>query len=196
VSISAIPTNYAGCRFRSRLEARWAVFFDAMGIGWEYEKQGYRIGRRNYLPDFYLPLTRTWAEVKGSPQGLDRNLLYSAAHELPGGTPRLMVLGPIPEAGQWAVLAWQALTPGPGARGAGLADTRVTWKQRAVLTLQGPVLSGAPDDHPDEWLRPVVLHGRTGIAAARQRAAYTAARGARFEHGESGAARGTDLQPW
>lgn len=27
-TIRAIETRYAGCRFRSRLEARWAVFFD------------------------------------------------------------------------------------------------------------------------------------------------------------------------
>ena len=31
----AIETKYKGFRFRSRLEARWAVFFDALGIEWE-----------------------------------------------------------------------------------------------------------------------------------------------------------------
>lgn len=31
-TIKAIETSYAGCRFRSRLEARWAVFFDTLGI--------------------------------------------------------------------------------------------------------------------------------------------------------------------
>jgi hypothetical protein len=36
-----IETRYKGYRFRSRLEARWAVFFDAVGEGWEYEKEGY-----------------------------------------------------------------------------------------------------------------------------------------------------------
>ena len=30
--IKAIETYYKGYRFRSRLEARWAVFFDAAGI--------------------------------------------------------------------------------------------------------------------------------------------------------------------
>lgn len=43
VSIQPIQTSYAGHRFRSRLEARWAVFFDAMKIDWEYEPQGYTI---------------------------------------------------------------------------------------------------------------------------------------------------------
>ena len=32
--IKAIPTEYKGYRFRSRLEARWAVFFDACGADW------------------------------------------------------------------------------------------------------------------------------------------------------------------
>jgi hypothetical protein len=38
-----IETRYAGCRFRSRLEARWAVFFDRLGIAWEYEPEGFEL---------------------------------------------------------------------------------------------------------------------------------------------------------
>ena len=54
--IRAIETQYKGYRFRSRLEARWAVFFDAMGIKWEYEKEGFDLGAQGYyLPDFWLP---------------------------------------------------------------------------------------------------------------------------------------------
>jgi hypothetical protein len=41
---NALPTKYSGIVFRSRLEARWAVFFDTLGIEWEYEPQGYKIG--------------------------------------------------------------------------------------------------------------------------------------------------------
>lgn len=41
MSIQAIETVYKGYHFRSRLEARWAVFFDTLGIEWEYEKEGY-----------------------------------------------------------------------------------------------------------------------------------------------------------
>ncbi len=40
-SIKAIETRYKGYRFRSRLEARWAVYFDTLGWKWEYEKEGY-----------------------------------------------------------------------------------------------------------------------------------------------------------
>ncbi len=66
--IKAIETRYKGYRFRSRLEARWAVFFDALGIEWEYEKEGYDLGDDDgwYLPDFWLPSFSTFAEVKPS----------------------------------------------------------------------------------------------------------------------------------
>lgn len=49
-------TKYNGYNFRSRLEARWAVFFDAIGIKYHYEYQDFtlRSGSR-YLPDFYFP---------------------------------------------------------------------------------------------------------------------------------------------
>lgn len=51
---TAIQTRYKGYHFRSRLEARWAVFFDAAGIEWEYEHEGYDLGDSWYLPDFMM----------------------------------------------------------------------------------------------------------------------------------------------
>jgi hypothetical protein len=30
----AIETKYKGYRFRSRLEAKWAVYYDAIGLKW------------------------------------------------------------------------------------------------------------------------------------------------------------------
>lgn len=59
----SIETRYQGYRFRSRLEARWAVFFDAMGIPWQYEAEGYHTSRGPYLPDFLL-WGCLYAEVK------------------------------------------------------------------------------------------------------------------------------------
>lgn len=53
--IKAIPTTYGGIKFRSRTEARWAVFFDALGVRWEYEHEGYQLPSGWYLPDFWLP---------------------------------------------------------------------------------------------------------------------------------------------
>ncbi len=76
-SVRALTTEYAGCRFRSRLEARWAVFFDHLGIGWQYEVQGYVIDGRPYLPDFRLQ-DGQHVEVKGAEHHLDRPFLRSA----------------------------------------------------------------------------------------------------------------------
>lgn len=65
-TIKAIETEYKGFRFRSRLEARWAVFFDALGIEYLYEPEGYKLSDGTaYLPDFYLPESDTFFEVKG-----------------------------------------------------------------------------------------------------------------------------------
>ncbi len=53
--LKPIQTEYKGYLFRSRLEARWAVFFDACGVDWEYEPEGYGFGNGiRYLPDFLL----------------------------------------------------------------------------------------------------------------------------------------------
>lgn len=70
MDIKAIETVYKGYRFRSRLEARWAVFFDAANIKYEYEPEGFELddGTR-YLPDFYLPEYDWYAEVKARRDG-------------------------------------------------------------------------------------------------------------------------------
>lgn len=66
--IKAIETVYNGYKFRSRLEARWAVLFDELGVVYEYEKEGFNLGALGYyLPDFYFPETRWFAEIKGNP---------------------------------------------------------------------------------------------------------------------------------
>lgn len=51
--IKPIETIYRGYRFRSRLEARWAVFFDSLGVKYEYEPEGFKLPDGSmYLPDF------------------------------------------------------------------------------------------------------------------------------------------------
>lgn len=109
-----IPTSYRGYRFRSRLEARWAVFFDRMGIEYLYEPEGTVINSRRlnwgtgvdsywYLPDFYLPSFGLWAEVKGQfdDQELLKFLNAAAYLSSPGGGCReghdMIVLGNIPD---------------------------------------------------------------------------------------------------
>lgn len=62
----AIETSYAGVLFRSRHEARWAVFMDHLGLRWEYEPEryGFSTSKGTYLPDFYLPEIGLFAEIK------------------------------------------------------------------------------------------------------------------------------------
>ena len=72
--IKAIETYYKGYRFRSRLEARWAVFFDALGIKYVYEPEGLKLSDGTcYLPDFYLPESDSFFEVKGLMTDKDRH---------------------------------------------------------------------------------------------------------------------------
>lgn len=100
----AIQTEYAGCLFRSRLEARWAVFFDALGIKWQYELQGYECNGYRYLPDFYLPESNDFVEVKGDPEGLQKDfdrmsVILGPSSPLPGfidGKSSLILLGDVP----------------------------------------------------------------------------------------------------
>jgi hypothetical protein len=63
--MKALPSYWGGTLFRSRTEARWACFFDEMGLRWEYEPQGFELsdGTR-YLPDFWMPDMGMWVEVK------------------------------------------------------------------------------------------------------------------------------------
>ncbi|MBQ2347040.1 MAG: hypothetical protein II388_01545 [Clostridia bacterium] len=76
--IMPLETFYHGVYFRSKTEARFAVFLDCIGIKWEYEPQGFSLGNGlNYLPDFKIYNVSTyhgdvfrtydymWVEVKG-----------------------------------------------------------------------------------------------------------------------------------
>lgn len=63
--MKAIPTRYGGVCFRSRLEARWAAFFDLAGIKWDYEP----LDLDGWAPDFELSLRSipVFAEIKPIP---------------------------------------------------------------------------------------------------------------------------------
>ena len=68
-NIEPIPTFYNGCHFRSRTEARWAIFFDCLMLEWHYEPEGFKMGPPHkkiyYLPDFFLPEINAYVEIKG-----------------------------------------------------------------------------------------------------------------------------------
>ena len=59
-----LPTTWNGVLYRSRTEARWACFFDSLGLRYEYEPEGFGLPSCAYLPDFFLPQVGMWGEVK------------------------------------------------------------------------------------------------------------------------------------
>jgi len=88
MNISAIPTKYNGYKYRSKMEAKTAVFLDSLKISFEYEKEGYKLilpfsspnEERDeifYLPDFYIPaqdcIDECFIEVKGVTPSYDEN---------------------------------------------------------------------------------------------------------------------------
>ncbi len=96
--IKAIETYYKGHKFRSRLEARWAVFFETAGIRWIYEQEGFVVNNKPYLPDFFLP-DLGYFEVKGRYE-YDDELMQEFANEI--GQPLFVAFEeiPIPEWGK------------------------------------------------------------------------------------------------
>lgn len=182
MTIAAIETRYAGCRFRSRLEARWAVFFDHLGVPWEYEPQGYLIGdlagnvwTGPYLPDFRLAGS-WWVEVKGSPT-LD-DVRKAAAAAIPhGGLPEsdgMLLLGPM----------------GNGHDDA--AEVRLDWHKGDVYYGNRILASDSGTFNEDLAIEVVVdwTFPRScpdlALTQPLRKAALDVARSARFEHGERG----------
>ncbi len=157
MTIKAIETSYKGYRFRSRLEARWAIFFDAMGFLWEYEKEGYSLPSGPYLPDFFVTVptqrkgnNQCWVEVKGmTPTGAEKQLVSELAEATRLRT--VILFGPIPS-------GWQ------DACRCNLFFSDMGWVDCCNI----------------EEALPMITHDE-----GRFLAALVAARSARFEHGET-----------
>lgn len=180
---AAIETAYAGCRFRSRTEARWAVFFDHLGVNWQYEVQGYRLHSGPYLPDFLLPGIGdgSWFEVKGGYEVKDDlrweelatesgRVLY-LARELPRVVDGALAYS---EDGNWAHMAM--CEPGPAWDEP--YDFCICPKCGRVGVEFDGTYSGRICGHPGVDEQEAGHHPRV-IAA------YAAANSARFEHGET-----------
>lgn len=209
MTVTVIQTAYAGCRFRSRLEARWAVFFDSLGVPWRYEPQGYVVAGQPYLPDFWIgDQDGVWVEVKGE---LDRDgLAKLAAAAGPDGLPlrlgddrrpldmdfgegrgwldvatpvlrRLLLVGDIPDpADRWAHVALKLVN------GRHVVNQLVAWWHDGHCPPLVNLDTARPlRADPPAWMP----HGQIFAPLAHNRLvgdAYRAARSARFEHGESG----------
>lgn len=108
MNIKAIETEYKGYLFRSRLEARWAVFFDEIGAKWEYEPEGYVLEDGTmYLPDFLVHGVRgrgcdkkgdIYVEVKGV-------LTQDDLHKISLFPFPIIIFGQIPDA-EWKEGIW------------------------------------------------------------------------------------------
>src|SRR5262249_35299712 len=86
-ALRAIETVYRGYRFRSRLEARWAVFFHTLGVRWEYEPEGFVLSTGQwYLPDFRIQLADGFLCAEVKPRGACVELFERFVTESAAGT--------------------------------------------------------------------------------------------------------------
>lgn len=204
--LKAIETVYNGYRFRSRLEARWAVFFDALDIKWEYEKEGFELGEAGrYLPDFWLPEHRYWIEIKAShPPIEDLKKIQTFAwgmpddevylFDIPDFRPPFMDFSKpqyLPDfAGAWGRLFSQYAEPDDFE-----GDCAQTWTQCTDCMLErrpvtfGVAYSKYMKNHAAQAHGVSKENKHAGIGCDDTRdlvQAYLAARQARFEFGQSG----------
>lgn len=75
-NIPAKPTKYNGRLYRSRLEARWAAFFDILKIPFEYEP----FDLNGWSPDFSLEIdnVKVLVEVKPGIEDFDMPKMLKA----------------------------------------------------------------------------------------------------------------------
>ncbi len=192
-AIKAIETSYKGYRFRSRLEARWAVFFDALGIKWEYEAEGFDLGEAGwYLPDFWLPELKLFAEVKaGAFTEIEYNRLSALSRMTGFGA---LMLSGVPDNRWYTEVKFHRFPVNWGLEAfvanyeVSVTDTYLysgLFPQRDYEESQrgtGPDLdeSGEVTGEIYNFRNP----GEAGLLSESTKRAYSAARSARFEHGE------------
>ena len=136
--INAIPTTYNGINFRSRLEAKWACFFD--NIGWRYEYEP--IDLNGYIPDFLIKGSHSqfFVEVKPATSLVDLKKLCEKARRKTIGY-RLMCLGAsLGYGGDWTI---DPIT-------IGLEVARLNLCCKAYADLQISVF-GIGDINANEW---------------------------------------------
>lgn len=189
----SIETEYAGFRFRSRLEARWAVFFDAADIEYQYEPEGFRLPWRfqegwherskpfHYLPDFWLPDLGMYAEVKGRWSEHERIKAFNGMAALSeGGTDVLLLPDVFRQPRGMSNRPWRLSMVGPSLLATpwpeveDVAEHMADDNDKTVINNAPDLLRGYRSETPlPEWY----------LTAARE------AQRARFEFGETPEAR-------
>lgn len=169
-ALKAIETHYKGFRFRSRLEARHAVFLDALGLLWTYEAEGYDLGAAGfYLPDFWLPALGCWLEIKGAaPNPGEVRKAVALARE--AGRAVVIFQGEIDPAMMGGLASDRFFPGGYIWAGCGVCG----WVDIIDFQARNAVLCPA-------CCVPRLFRATTPAL----RAAFVAARSARFEHGET-----------
>lgn len=169
----AIETEYKGYRFRSRLEARWAVFLDALGLQWEYEKEGYDLGKLGYyLPDFWLP----WSKYSPYP-GSGYFVEIKGREPTDDEIAKLRALAAQTNHSSWLFVG----VPG--------AHKRYTAHRTGNFFFCDPLAEYIEESNPyDAYTFDLWCHFSRwdGITPEHMEDAIVAARSARFEHGEHG----------
>ena len=191
--IKAIETRYKNYRFRSRLEARWAVFFDAMSELWDYEPEGFAVGG-GYLPDFWLPRFGVFVEVKPGPEVPLASDAINKAEELAWHHKPVVILQGLGSLAAGDDASSDKITlfcnyETNGSIGCAVVDAYWVVGDDQQLLLCAGARNNSWGDWCDGSFAPVprIVFAPTGSPlhpALRQ--AYAAARSARFEHGESG----------
>ena len=186
--IKAIETRYNGHRFRSRLEAKWAVAFDALGIKYLYELEGFKMaGGLCYLPDFYLPDMDIYVELKPARDIAWSDFRKMAAFSGNGGFPLLLIIGYpgkhelhiLDRASFYDLSSIDGMIEGEKAGEQGSKDN--LW---ASLDAEGRVGFMAGPEYPCKWR--IVRVEPPDWAAGHLSAALAKGCTARFEHGECG----------
>lgn len=145
--IKALQTPYRGITYRSRTEARWAVFLDELRVSYDYEPEGMDLGGEWYLPDFWLPSPGVWLEVKGIEPN-DREKRLACALSKLSRCPVLIAVGAPSISGEWNLRAvLNGNYAGDAAFTGDMADLFISSEcQNIMLTVRGSPanLGGTP----------------------------------------------------
>ena len=74
--ISIPRIKYENIWMRSSWETAYAKYLDSKNIKWEYEEKRFYFEDCSYLPDFYLPETDEYIEIKGWWRDKDKRKFY------------------------------------------------------------------------------------------------------------------------
>ena len=76
--------SYSGHNMRSSWEVLYAKWLDLHNIEWKYEARTFDLGTTTYTPDFYLPKTDAYIEIKGfwRPEALLKFNLFKSKNPL------------------------------------------------------------------------------------------------------------------